>query len=202
MFTGLIEEVGRIAAIDAAGDRARVVVEARTVVDDLPLGASIAVDGVCVTATEITPSSFAVDLMKETMRVTALGRLRPDVRVNLERAMRVGDRLGGHLVQGHVDGVGEVVDVEEVPGTTTVRLRVPSDLLRYLVAKGSLCIAGVSLTIAALESEVVTVGLIPHTIAGTNLGDLVVGSTVNLEVDVVAKYVERMLPGARTEDDR
>lgn len=202
MFTGLIEEVGRIAAIDAAGDRARVVVEARTVVDDLPLGASIAVDGVCVTATEITPSSFAVDLMKETMRVTALGRLRPDVRVNLERAMRVGDRLGGHLVQGHVDGVGEVVDVEEVPGTTTVRLRVPSDLSRYLVVKGSLCIAGVSLTIAALEGEVVTVGLIPHTIASTNLGDLVAGSTVNLEVDVVAKYVERMLPGARTEDDR
>jgi len=147
-----------------------------------------------VTATEITDGTFAVDLMRETLRVTALGHLAAGTRVNLERALRVGDRLGGHMVQGHVDGVGEVIDVEQVPGTRTVRLRIPGDLTRYLVRKGSLCVAGVSLTVGDVEADVVTLGLIPHTLAATNLGDLESGSTVNLEVDVVAKYVERMLP--------
>ena len=194
MFTGLIEEVGRVAAITVDGDRARVVIEAPGVVDDLPVGASVAVDGVCVTATDIDATTFAVDLMQETMLVTALGRLAVGTRVNLERAMRVGDRLGGHLVQGHVDGQGSVVAVEDVPGTRTVGIRVPSGLMRYLVAKGSICVAGVSLTVAAIEEDVVRIGLIPHTLAWTNLGDLAVGDTVNLEVDVVAKYVERMLP--------
>jgi len=202
MFTGLIEEVGRVASIDVDGERARLVIEAPGVVDDLPLGASVAVDGVCVTATDVTASTFAVDLMRETLRVTALGHLAPGTRVNLERAMRVGDRLGGHLVQGHVDAIGEVVGVDEVPGTWTVQFRVPSDLTRYLVVKGSICVAGVSLTVAALEDDVVSIGLIPHTLAHTNLGDLVVGSTVNLEVDVVAKYVERMLAGRMEEDVR
>jgi riboflavin synthase len=202
MFTGLIEEVGRVASIDVDGERARLVIEAPGVVDDLPLGASVAVDGVCVTATDVTAATFAVDLMRETLRVTALGHLAPGTRVNLERAMRVGDRLGGHLVQGHVDAIGEVVSVDEVPGTWTVQFRVPSDLTRYLVVKGSICVAGVSLTVAALEDDVVSIGLIPHTLAHTNLGDLVVGSTVNLEVDVVAKYVERMLAGRMEEDVR
>ena len=202
MFTGLIEEVGRVASIDVDGERARLAIEAPGVVDDLPLGASVAVDGVCVTATDVTASTFAVDLMRETLRVTALGHLAPGTRVNLERAMRVGDRLGGHLVQGHVDAIGEVVGVDEVPGTWTVQFRVPSDLTRYLVVKGSICVAGVSLTVAALEDDVVSIGLIPHTLAHTNLGDLVVGSTVNLEVDVVAKYVERMLAGRMEEDVR
>jgi riboflavin synthase len=195
MFTGLVEEVGQVTSLVVDGDRGRLVIEASIVVEDLPLGASVAVDGVCVTATDVTDRTFAVDLMQATMRVTALGRLVEGARVNLERAMRVGDRLGGHLVQGHVDGVGEVVAVEEVPGTRTVRVRVPSGLTRYLVLKGSICIAGVSLTVAALDDDLVSVGLIPHTLAWTNLGDLTVGSTVNLEVDVVAKYVERMLPG-------
>jgi riboflavin synthase len=199
MFTGLIEEVGRVERIDVDGERARLVIEAPGVVGDLPLGASVAVDGVCVTATDVTDRTFAVDLMRETLRVTALGHLATRMRVNLERAMRVGDRLGGHLVQGHVDAIGEVVAVEEIPGTWTVRFQVPSDLTRYLVVKGSICVAGVSLTVAALEQDVVSIGLIPHTLEHTNLGDLVVGSTVNLEVDVVAKYVERMLAD-RTED--
>jgi len=202
MFTGLIEEVGRVAAVDVDGDRARLTIEAPLVVGDLPLGASVAVDGVCVTATDVTGTTFAVDLMRETLRVTALGHLEAGRRVNLERAMRVGDRLGGHLVQGHVDGIGEIVDVEDVPGTRTVRIRIPADLARYLVVKGSICVAGVSLTVAGLEGDVVVIGLIPHTLAGTNLEDLEPGSTVNLEVDVVAKYVERMLPGRTTEDER
>jgi len=196
MFTGLIEEVGRIAAIDVDGERARVTIEAPQVVADLPLGASVAVDGVCVTATHVDDTTFAVDLMQETMRVTALGRLGVGSRVNLERAMRVGDRLGGHLVQGHVDGTGTVVAVEDVPGTRTLGIRVPRALLRYLVAKGSICVAGVSLTVAGLDDDVVRIGLIPHTLAWTNLGDLGVDDAVNLEVDVVAKYVERMLPPA------
>jgi len=199
MFTGLVEEVGRVASISVDGERARLVIEAPHVVSDLPLGASVAVDGVCVTATDVTRTTFAVDLMRETLRVTALGHLVVDTRVNLERAMRVGDRLGGHLVQGHVDGIGEVVSVEDVPGTRTVDVRVTDDLTRYLVVKGSICVSGVSLTVAGIAADVVSIGLIPHTLAGTNLGDLMPGSTVNLEVDVVAKYVERMLAG-RTEE--
>lgn len=202
MFTGLVEEVGRVTGVGGDGERARLVVDAPGVVEDLPIGASVAVDGVCVTATEVTGDGFAVDLMRETLRATALGRLDVGVRVNLERAMRVGDRLGGHLVQGHVDGVGEVLEVEDVPGTRTLRIRIPADLTRYLVVKGSLCVNGVSLTVADVHSDVVTIGLIPHTLSATNLGDLTVGSPVNLEVDVVAKYVERMLPGAATEEAR
>jgi riboflavin synthase len=194
MFTGLIEEVGTVRSVAVDGVRARLVIDAPLVTVELPVGASVAVDGVCVTATEVTDSALAVDLMRETLRVTALGQLGVGTRVNLERALRVGDRLGGHLVQGHVDGIGVVIGVEQVPGTRTVLLRVPSDLTRYLVIKGSLCVAGVSLTVGDLEDDVVTLGLIPHTLAGTNLGELEPGSSVNLEVDVVAKYVERMLP--------
>lgn len=201
MFTGLVEEVGRVADVTVDGDRARLNIAAPGVVDDLPLGASVAVDGVCVTATDVDAGGFAVDLMRETMRVTALGRLERGARVNLERAMRVGDRLGGHLVQGHVDGLGEVIGVEDVPGTRTLRVRVPAGLSRYLVVKGSLCVSGVSLTVADVVDDVVTIGLIPHTLAGTNLEDLTVGSAVNLEVDVVAKYVERMLLGRASEVD-
>lgn len=194
MFTGLVEEVGRVADVSVDGERARLTIEAPEVVGDLPVGASVAVDGVCVTATDVVGSTFAVDLMRETLRVTALGRLRGGARVNLERAMRVGDRLGGHLVQGHVDGIGEVVAVDDVPGTRTLSIRIPPSLTRYLVVKGSLCVAGVSLTVAGLDEDLVRIGLIPHTLAETNLGDLGVGDEVNLEVDVVAKYVERMLP--------
>ena len=195
MFTGLIEEVGVVRGIAVDGERARLTIEAPLVTSDLPLGASVAVDGCCVTATDITDGTFGVDLMRETMRVTALGQLAEGVHVNLERALRVGDRLGGHLVQGHVDGVGEVIDVEKVPGTWSVSIRIPQDLTRYLVVKGSLCVAGVSLTVAGLVDDVVTIGLIPHTLAMTNLEHLDVGARVNLEVDVVAKYVERMFPG-------
>ncbi len=195
MFTGLIEEVGVVRGIAVDGERARLTIEAPLVTSDLPLGASVAVDGCCVTATDVTDGTFGVDLMRETMRVTALGQLAEGVHVNLERALRVGDRLGGHLVQGHVDGVGEVIDVEKVPGTWSVSIRIPQDLTRYLVVKGSLCVAGVSLTVAGLVDDVVTIGLIPHTLAMTNLEHLDVGARVNLEVDVVAKYVERMFPG-------
>lgn len=193
MFTGLVEQVGRVTDVKVDGERARLTIDAPGIVGDLPIGASVAVDGVCVTATHVDGQRFGVDLMRETLHVTALGRLRVDARVNLERAMRVSDRLGGHLVQGHVDGLGVVTAVEDVPGTRTIGIRIPQALTRYLVIKGSLCVAGVSLTVAGLDREVVRIGLIPHTLERTNLGDLRVGDEVNLEVDVVAKYVERML---------
>ncbi len=194
MFTGLVEEVGRVAALTLTDGAARLEVACRDVLDDLPLGASIALDGCCVTVSARTDAGFVVDLMAPTLAATALGRLRTGDAVNLERALRADARLGGHLVQGHVDAVGEVVAVEDEPGTRWVSVRVPAPLLRYVVPRGSLCIAGVSLTVARLEGDVATVGLIPHTLAATTLGDRVPGDVVNLEVDVVAKYVERMLP--------
>jgi riboflavin synthase len=194
MFTGLIEEVGQVRMLDVDDRAARLEIACRRVLDDLPIGASIAVDGCCVTVTGTSDDAFTVDLMAETLRVTALGALVVGSRANLERALRVGDRLGGHLVQGHVDGVGTVRAVEEIPGTRFLTLEVPHDLRRYLVSKGSLCVAGVSLTIATLDGALVTIGVIPHTLAETTLGGLVVGDRVNLEVDVVAKYVEGMLP--------
>jgi riboflavin synthase len=195
MFTGLIEDVGIVRGLTVDGDRARLTIEAHVVSADLPVGDSVAVNGVCVTATDIADGMFSVDLMRETLRVTALGALHEGTRVNLERAMRVGDRLGGHLVQGHVDAVATIVGIESAPGTTTVTLRVPTDLMRYLVVKGSICLSGVSLTVGAIEGDVVRIGLIPHTLAATNLGDLEVGDRINVEVDVIAKYVEQMLPG-------
>jgi len=194
MFTGLVEEVGRIAAIDAAGGGVRLEVACAGVLDDLPDGASIAVDGCCVTVAERTSGGFAVDLMAPTLAATALGGLAVGDAVNLERALRADARLGGHLVQGHVDAVGEVVAVEDEPGTRWLTVGVPADLRRYVVPRGSLCIAGVSLTVARLEDDRATVGLIPHTLGATTLGDRRPGDRVNLEVDVVAKYVERMLP--------
>ena len=197
MFTGLVEEVGRIAALAIADGSARLEVACRDVLDDLPLGASIALDGCCVTVSARTDAGFAVDLMAPTLAATALGRLRTGDAVNLERALRADARLGGHLVQGHVDAVGEVVAVEDEPGTRWLTVRVPDPLLRYVVPRGSLCIAGVSLTVARLEGDLATVGLIPHTLAATTLGDRAPGDVVNLEVDVVAKYVERMLPPVR-----
>jgi riboflavin synthase len=194
MFTGLVEEVGAVTEHSVQGEAARLSVSCTQVLDDLPVGASIAIDGCCVTVTDVRPDGFSVDLMAETLRVTSLGRLTVGSRVNLERALSVQARLGGHLVQGHVDAVGTVVRVEDVPGTRWLTVAVPTDLERYLVVKGSITVSGVSLTIAALEEDTVTIGLIPHTRGATTLGGLGVGDPVNLEVDVVAKYVERMLP--------
>jgi len=194
MFTGLVEEVGRITAHRVERDAARLTVGCERVLDDLPIGASIALDGCCVTVTDVDGEGFSVDLMAETLRVTSLGRLTVGSRVNLERAMSALSRFGGHLVQGHVDAVGTVVGVQDIPGTRFLQVSVPADLERYLVPKGSITLGGVSLTIASLEATTVTIGLIPHTLAGTTLSDRTVGDPINLEVDVVAKYVERMIP--------
>lgn len=193
MFTGLVEAVGRIGAIEHRAGAFGLCVVAPGLAGELALGESIALDGCCVTVAERLPDGFRVDLMTETLAVTTLGTLTTGATVNLERAMRADDRFGGHLVQGHVDGVAQVVDVEELPGTRLVHLGLPDGLERYVVAKGSLCVAGVSLTVAAVEGPRVRIGLIPHTREVTTLGALVPGTRVNVEVDQLAKHVERLL---------
>lgn len=198
MFTGIIEEVGRVTAIDNRGDHARLEVACEIVLGGTGLGDSIAVNGCCLTVEEQASGSFAADLMAETMRATSLGDLVVGSPVNLERALAAGQRLGGHMVQGHVDGVGTVVDRDDQPGTTTLTIRAPQDLHRYLVSKGSVTMQGASLTVMALTADGFTVGLIPHTLDVTTFGDIASGDPVNLEVDVIAKYVERMLLAGTT----
>ncbi len=194
MFTGIVEEVGTVVALDRDGERARLHIGAAEVVRDAALGDSIAVSGCCLTVTELTEQGFTADLMAATLNATALGDLTPGAPVNLERAMRADTRFGGHLVQGHVDGVGEVRDRQEQPGTVFLTVRAPAHLDRYLVAKGSVTVAGVSLTIVDLPAPATfRIGLIPHTLAVTTLGTVAPGDPVNLEVDVIAKYVERLV---------
>ena len=183
MFTGLVREMGSVASFEGG----RLVVESALQAE---LGDSIAVDGVCLTVVENGDGKLAFDVVPET-----LDRVKPfSDRVNLEPALRAGDPLGGHYVQGHVDGIGRVVSVE--PETDGVRVRVepPAELLRYLVEKGSVALEGVSLTVAAVDETGFEIALIPHTLAETNLSELAVGSGVNLEIDVLAKYVEKLLP--------
>jgi len=193
MFTGIVEERGVIREIDPH----RLVVECRTVVGDSDEGSSIGVSGVCLTVVERTADSLAFDLSDETLGRTSFSRLSPGDPVNLERPVTLLSRLGGHLVQGHVDGMGEVVAFEpDSSGGAWLTVRPPANLLHYLVEKGSVCVDGVSLTVAARDGDAFAVALIPHTLEVTTLGSARVGDLVNLEVDVIAKYVERLLEGA------
>ncbi|MFI6780581.1 riboflavin synthase [Micromonospora sp. NPDC050276] len=194
MFTGIIEELGEIVWITpTAGDSALLGVRGPLVTSDARHGDSIAVNGVCLTVVEVADGVFTADVMGETLRRSALGALRPGDPVNLERAAALGSRLGGHLVQGHVDGVGELISREPAEQWETVRFRLPAALSRYVVEKGSITIDGVSLTVAAVGADEFAVGLIPTTLKLTTLGAKGVGDPVNLEVDVLAKYVERLL---------
>ncbi len=189
MFTGIIEEVGTIAA---AGSRMKV--QCRTVLQDTQAGASVAVNGVCLTAVAIEPDGFWCDLSPETLSRSNLGMLQAGSRVNLERAAAVGDRLSGHIVQGHVDGTAEFLSLEALPdGNWWLKVRMPAELDRYLVHKGSVTLDGVSLTIAKLEQDVIGVAIIPHTYENTILRDCQVGGRVNVEVDLIGKYVERLM---------
>lgn len=192
MFTGLIEEGGRIAGIRAAEQGARLTVSAALVLDGLGIGDSVAVNGTCLTAVEIAADGFAVDAVAETLRRTSLGGLVVGDRVNLERPMRMGDRLDGHLVQGHVDGTGTVRSATPEGGSTVLEISAGPELLRYVVEKGSIAVDGVSLTVAGRLDDAFTVALIPHTMSVTTLGPQALGRAVNLEVDVVAKYVEAL----------
>jgi riboflavin synthase len=190
VFTGIVEERGRVAV---AGD-GHLVVEARTVVRDSHVGASVSVNGVCLTVVERTDASLRFDLSEQTLERTCLGDLRPGDPVNLERPVTLVARLGGHLVQGHVDGVGDVTRVDvDATGGARVSLRVPAEVSRYVVERGSIAIDGVSLTIAAVDDEEITVALIPHTLAVTTLGLAAPGRQVNVEADVIARYVERSM---------
>jgi riboflavin synthase len=189
MFTGIIEEVGVVAA---AGPRMRI--ECRKVLEDIKEGASIAVNGVCLTAVNIQPDGFWCDLSPETLARTNLGALREGLLVNLERPAAVGDRLSGHIVQGHVDGTAEFLALEPLPeGNWWLTVRIPRDLDRYLIPKGSVTLDGVSLTIASLESGVAAIAIIPHTYQNTVMREYRAGAAVNLEVDLIGKYVEKLL---------
>jgi riboflavin synthase len=192
MFTGIVEERGTVLEAGAF----RLVVGCRTVVSESDIGASVAVNGVCLTVVARGPEDLAFDLSEETLGRSTLGRLRPGDPVNLERPVTLSARLGGHLVQGHVDGVGEVAAIErDDQGGAVLTTRVPEGLLRYAVEKGSITVDGVSLTIAELAGDGMRVALIPHTLAVTTLGTVVPGDLVNLEMDVIAKYVERLMAG-------
>lgn len=194
MFTGIVEELGSVARIERHDGHARLHIGCDAVLQDAAVGDSISVDGCCLTVTSLPGDGFTADLMLETLRATALGELAEGSPVNLERAMRADTRFGGHLVQGHVDAVGEVVGREELPGTVFVSVRAPEEVARYLVPKGSVTVSGTSLTVVDVTADgVFRVGLIPHTLQVTSFGARQVGDAVNLEVDVVAKYVERLL---------
>jgi riboflavin synthase len=193
MFTGIVEELGEVAALDERGHDAQLRVRCRSVVDDARPGDSIAVDGCCLTVTSVDGEGFVADVMPVTLALTTLGLRRSGAPVNLERAVRADGRLGGHVVQGHVDGIAEVVSITPGEQWSVVRLRVPAELARYVVARGSIALDGVSLTVSDVDAEVVTVSLIPETLARTTFGTRAVGDRVNVEVDVLAKYVERLL---------
>jgi riboflavin synthase len=190
VFTGIVEERGLVGTAEGG----RLVVDARTVVRDSDIGASVSVNGVCLTVVECTDTSLRFDLSEQTLERTSLGDLRPRDPVNLERPVTLVARLGGHLVQGHVDGVGQVTRVEvEASGGARVSLRLPGELSRYVVERGSIAIDGVSLTIAAVDEDEITVALIPHTLAVTTLGLAAPGRRLNVETDVIARYVERSM---------
>ena len=193
MFTGIIEELGRVRNVEMNGENARLVIEAHTVIEDTKHGDSIAVNGVCLTALDIKADSFVADVSRETLDRTTLGRLKSGAPVNLERAVTPATRLGGHIVQGHVDARGEFVSATDLGGSWTVRIRYPSEIARYLVFKGSVAVEGISLTIANLADDYFEIAIIPKTWEVTNFSHLLPGDAVNLEVDVIAKYVERIL---------
>jgi len=193
MFTGIIEELGCVRSIERRGEDARVVVEAPTVAADAHDGDSIAVNGVCLTAVDVRKDSFAADCSRETLERSTLGRLTTGTRVNLERAVTPSTRLGGHIVQGHVDARGTFLGAVDHGNSWTVRISYPREISRYLVFKGSVAVEGISLTIAELTDEYFEIAVIPKTWQVTNLSHLKPNDAVNLEADVIAKYVERIL---------
>ncbi|MFI0484591.1 riboflavin synthase [Actinomadura sp. 9N215] len=201
MFTGIVEELGEIVRIEPSDGSVELTVRGPLVTQDAVHGASIAVNGVCLTVVDVEDGAFTADVIKETLDKSSLGALTPGSKVNLERPVRLSDRLGGHLVQGHVDGVGKIVSREPGERWDVVSVSLPPELARYLVDKGSITVDGISLTVVEAGADRFSVALIPTTLALTTLGRKAPGDPVNLEVDVVAKYVERML-GDRGSEER
>lgn len=196
MFTGIIEELGRVREVEKRGEDARIVIEARTVTEDANNGDSISVNGVCLTALDIKPDSFAADVSKETLFRSTLGKLQTGSPVNLERAVTPATRLGGHIVQGHVDATGKFISSENHGDSWTFRFGYPKQIAQYLVFKGSVAVDGISLTIANLTDDYFEIAVIPKTLELTNFSQLKPGDAVNLEADIIAKYVERILSTA------
>ncbi len=203
MFTGIVEEMGRLASLEMGADSGSITIEAEKVLEDAQIGDSIAVNGVCLTARELGDGTFVADVMPETLRKTNLGNLERGSRVNLERALTLSARLGGHLMLGHVDATGRVMSIRPEGNAVIYTIAAPEAVRRYLLPQGSVGVDGISLTVARLGSENFSVSLIPHTLEVTTLGQNGVGYEVNLEADVVGKYVEKMvkggLPGGRGE---
>ncbi len=193
MFTGIVAEVGRVTRCEQTDRGRRLTVEARGITEDLEVGDSVAVNGICLTAVEVDPPRFQMEAVSETLARTNLGDATEDSSVNLERPVRLGGRLDGHVVQGHVDGVGVVLDIQPEGESRRVVLSVPEELERYLVYKGSVAVDGVALTVTAVARRSFEVALIPHTLASTILGSWKVGDKANIEVDILAKYVEKLL---------
>jgi riboflavin synthase len=201
MFTGIVEEVGKVSRIEQRGESRRITVAAENLPKELKTGDSISVSGVCLTALDIKPGSFCADLAPETWERTSFSRMREGALVNLELPMKADGRFGGHIVQGHVDGVGKLIALDRIAdsGNYWLRLELPREIEKYTVHKGSICIEGISLTVAKLEGRECTVAIIPHTVEMTNLNSLRPGDPVNLEADLIAKYVEKMMTGASEE---
>jgi riboflavin synthase len=193
MFTGIIEEIGVVKTIDRNIQSIRLTLFAKAVLEEFEIGDSVTVNGVCTTATALIESGFTVDLSPETARVTTLGGLKAGDPVNLERAMRIMDRIGGHLVSGHVEGVGVIRDRKQEENAIILTIEAPADILKYCIKKGSIAVDGVSLTINSLTDRSVTVSIIPHTAKVTTLGLKEIGAPVNLESDLIGKYVERLI---------
>jgi len=200
MFTGIVEEVGRITRIEQRGENRRITVAAENCPKELGAGDSIAVSGVCLTALDIKSGSFCADLAPETWTLTSFSRIHEGAQVNLELPMKADGRFGGHVVQGHVDGVGKLISIERIADSENwwLKIALPPEVERYTVYKGSICIEGISLTVAKLERERCTIAVIPHTVEMTNLHSLAPGDPVNLEADLIAKYVEKMMKGGNS----
>ena len=193
MFTGIIEEIGTVRRIEHGAKGARLTIQAKTVLEDTRIGDSIATNGVCLTVVSMTGDSFSADVMAESLRRSSLGTLQGGSPVNLERAMAANGRFGGHIVSGHIDGTGTIASQKREDNAVWVKIKTPAPLLRYIVEKGSVTIDGISLTVAAVDEVSFSVSLIPHTAAVTTLGKKRAGDTVNLETDIIGKYVEKLL---------
>ena len=197
MFTGIVEEVGRVNRIEQHGENRRITITAANTPKQLNPGNSVAVSGVCLTALDIKPGSFGADLAPETWGLTSFSRMHQGALVNLELPMKADGRFGGHIVQGHVDGVGKLIELERIANSENwwLRIALPPEIEKYTVYKGSISIEGISLTVAQLENNRCTIAIIPHTVEATNLHSLKPGDPLNLEADLIAKYVEKMMKG-------
>ncbi len=193
MFTGLIEEVGIVKDTSNKGDNIRLSIAASKIMDDIDLGSSIAIDGTCLSVVKYSNKTFEVDVSEETVKKTTTGGFKTGRKINLERSIKIGSRLGGHFVTGHIDGIGEINKFDKSDAGAYLGIKAPKDLIKYMVYKGSVAIDGISLTIANVNSDSITIALIPHTIEMTNLKEKSIGDKVNIECDIIGKYIERFV---------